>query len=96
MKYTLIVYVFGSHPENFIHCVCYCSVIMLLQWNHPMNNDLYNEYIVRNGCRYRYDPDYDCYYRVYDRSDLTHAQQFGWIYVVAVLSAIAYYVEYLR
>ena len=26
-------------------------------------NELYNEYIDRNGKTYRYDPDYDCYYR---------------------------------
>jgi hypothetical protein len=61
-----------------------------------MNNDQYNEYILKDGRKYRYDPDYDCYYRVYTREDLTHMQQFGWIYVVAVLSAICYYIEYLR
>ena len=61
-----------------------------------MNNDQYNEYILKDGRKYRYDPDYDCYYRVYAREDLTHMQQFGWIYIVAVLSAICYYVEFLR
>lgn len=61
-----------------------------------MNNELYNETIVRNGYTYRYDPDYDCYYRVYTREDLTHMSQFGWIYVIAVLTAICYYVEFLR
>ncbi len=61
-----------------------------------MNNDLYNQSIVKDGKTYRYDPDYDCYYRVYERSDLTHMQQFGWIYVVAILTAIAYWVEFVR
>jgi hypothetical protein len=59
-------------------------------------NDLYNETITRNGRIYRYDPDYDCYYRVCNPRDLTHWNQFGWIYVVAVLSAVCYYVEYVR
>jgi hypothetical protein len=60
-----------------------------------MNNPL-NETIVKNGVTYRYDPDYDCYYRVYACEDLTHLQLYGWIYVVALLAAVAYYVEFLR
>jgi len=59
-----------------------------------MNNP-HNEFIVIDDRRYRYDPDYDCYYRVYSREDLTHLQLYGWIYVVAVLAAVAYYVEFL-
>jgi len=59
-----------------------------------MHND-YNEYIERRGQRYRYDPDYDCYYRVCTREDLTHLNQFGWIYVILVLAAVCYYVQYL-
>ena len=41
---------------------------------------------------YQYDPDYDCYYRICTPEDLTHWNQFGWIYVCAVLTVIAYYV----
>ena len=59
-------------------------------------NDSYNELIERRGKQYRYDPDYDCFYRVHDTSDLTHWQAFGWIYVTSVLCAIAFYVEFLR
>ena len=59
-------------------------------------NEPYTETITRNGATYRYDPDHDCYYRVYTREDATHWNQFGWIYVLAILSAICYYVEYLR
>jgi hypothetical protein len=58
-------------------------------------NDLYNETIERRGCVYRYDPDYDCYYRVHNLNP-THWSQFGWIYVCAVFTAIAYWVEFLR
>lgn len=59
-------------------------------------NDLYNETIVKNGNTYRYDPDYDCYYRVYTRKDLTHMNQFGWIYVTALLCAVCYYAEFIH
>ena len=52
--------------------------------------------IDKDGRKYRYDPEYDCWYRVFAREDLTHMSQFGWIYVTAVLCAICYYVEYLR
>jgi len=61
-----------------------------------MKLDPHSEHIIRNGYQYRYDADYDCYYRVYTREDLTHMNQFGWIYVTAILTAICYYVEFLR
>ena len=48
-----------------------------------------------NG-RYRYDAEYDCYYRVYESGDLTHLSQFGWIYVCAVLTAICFYVTLVK
>jgi len=60
-----------------------------------MNNDLYNEYIVRSGRKYRYDPDYDCYYPVREPEEYTHLSQFGWVYVTLLLSAVAYYIEYV-
>jgi hypothetical protein len=34
-----------------------------------MDNDLYNISIEQNGKQYRYDPDYDCYYRVFTRDE---------------------------
>jgi hypothetical protein len=57
-------------------------------------NDLYNETIERRGKIYHYDPDTDTYYVRYAARG--HWDQFGWIYVVAVLSVICYYLEYLR
>jgi hypothetical protein len=62
-----------------------------------MNNQL-NEYIDKDGKLYRYDPDYDCYYRVFTRdeyADLPHWDKHSWIYVIVALCAIAYYVEFL-
>jgi hypothetical protein len=63
-----------------------------------MNNQL-NEYIDKDGKLYRYDPDYDCYYRVFARdeyADLPHWSKYNWLYVIAVLAAICYYVEFLQ
>ena len=57
-------------------------------------NDSYNETITRNGKTYYYDPDHDCYYSRYDPSG--HWADWAWVYVIVVLSAIAYYAEYLR
>jgi hypothetical protein len=59
-----------------------------------MDND-HNLIITPKG-QYVYDPDYDCYYRVCTREDLTHWNQFGWIYVIAILSAVCFYVERLH
>ena len=57
-------------------------------------NDLYNETVTRNGRVYHYDPDHDVYYsRSIDESVFS---QWAWVYVVVVLGAICYYVEYLR
>lgn len=59
-------------------------------------NNLYEQYIYdEQGRKYRYDPDYDCYYRVHDTSNLGHMQQFGWIYATAILCAVCYYVEFI-
>ena len=62
-------------------------------------NDSYNHTIQKNGREYRYDPDYDCFYRVYTRDEyveLPHWDKYSWLYCIAVLCAIAYYAEYLR
>jgi hypothetical protein len=56
-----------------------------------MNNDLYNETIVRRGRTYHYDPDTDTYYC---RSNETAISKYSWIVCVLVLAAICYYVEY--
>jgi len=58
-------------------------------------NDEYLHYIVHKGKQYRYDPDYDCFYRVYSSSELTHWQTYGWIYTITILAALAFYIEFL-
>jgi hypothetical protein len=40
--------------------------------------------------QYRYDPDYDCYYRVYTDEDLTPWDRWGWLAVIGLLTAIVY------
>jgi hypothetical protein len=63
-----------------------------------MNNQ-YNELILKDGKQYHYDPDYDCYYRVYSRDEyhrLSHWSKYNWLYVIAVLTAICYYVEFIH
>jgi hypothetical protein len=63
-----------------------------------MNNP-HNELILTDGKQYRYDPDYDCYYRVYSREEyveLPHWDKYSWLYCVAVLAAICFYVEYIH
>jgi hypothetical protein len=59
-----------------------------------MMNDLYNETVERRGHIYHYDPDTDTYYRRYQPQSL--ADKFGWIILIVVMSAVAYYVEFLR
>ena len=56
-------------------------------------NDLYNETIIREGKTYRYDPDYDCYYRVKSIEELSHWDTYGWIYCVLALTVMCYVVE---
>ncbi len=41
-----------------------------------------------DGHIYRHDPDYDCYYRVYNQQDLTVWNQYGWILVIAGLAIL--------
>jgi len=58
-----------------------------------------NHTVQKDGKYYRYDSDYDCFYRVYTRdeyNEFPHWDKYSWIYVVLFLSAIAYYVEYVR
>jgi len=48
------------------------------------------EEVVKDGKTYKYDADYDCYYREYTREELSHWDNYGWIYVIIVLSVICY------
>jgi hypothetical protein len=62
-------------------------------------NQLHNDYIDRHGHQYRYDPDYDCYCRVCSPEEyaaLSHWSKHSWLYVIALLAAICYYVEFLQ
>ena len=54
-------------------------------------NELYNEYIERNGKLYRYDPDYDCYYAVPVKLSLF--DQYAWIVVTIALAVVCYFVS---
>lgn len=56
-------------------------------------NDLYNETITRNGKIYHYDPDRDIYYAYTEETAISKS---AWVWTVLILSAVAYYVEYLR
>ena len=57
-------------------------------------NDLYTETVTRNGKIYHYDPDRDIYYCRHGGDD--HWTAWAWVFVVVVLGAVCYYVEYLR
>ena len=56
-------------------------------------NELYNETVERNGKTYHYDPDMDIYYSRYEPNG--HWDKYNWIYVIVVLCAVAYYVEFI-
>jgi hypothetical protein len=52
-----------------------------------------NNTIIREGKTYKYHPDSDCYYREYTRKELGHWGTYDWIYVMIILTAVAYYVS---
>jgi len=54
----------------------------------------YTEHEIIRGKRYRYDPDYDAYYRVQESEGAV--SRWLWVFVSLVLAAICYYLEYLR
>jgi hypothetical protein len=48
--------------------------------------------IERDGRLYRYDPDYDCWYRVFrpeEYAELPHMEKYGWLYVCLLCLVIA-------
>ena len=55
-------------------------------------NDLYDKTIEVDGRVYRYDSDYDCYYRVPVK--LNTFDKYAWIVAIVLLSAVCIYVEY--
>ena len=62
-------------------------------------NQLHNDYIDRHGHQYRYDPEYDCYYRVFSPEEyaaLPHWDKYGWIWVTAILVVVCCWVEFIH
>ena len=57
-------------------------------------NELYNRIIEVDDRKYRYDPDYDCYYRVQEWPE-THMNRWGWRYLCAVCLAASFIGVYL-
>lgn len=55
-------------------------------------NDL-DHYITYRGREYRYDPDYDCFYPVRHREELSFWDQWAWIFVTALLAILAYWLS---
>ena len=50
-----------------------------------------NDIITRsNGARYEYDADFDIYRRIPEYHELTHVQQWGWIYVSIILCIVSW------
>ena len=56
-----------------------------------MNNDDNNQIVTIRGREYRYDPDFDAYYRV-QPSEST-ASRYAWIAVVILLSIVCLAIE---
>ena len=64
-----------------------------------MENDEYKDCIQKDGKHYRYDPDYDCFYRIFTRdeyADLPHWEKYGWIWVTLACTIIAAIVTYVK
>ena len=57
-----------------------------------MNNDEYNQIEVIRGKQYRYDPDFDAYYRVQDVEG--PISKWAWIVLCILLAIAAFCLEY--
>lgn len=57
-------------------------------------NELYNKELEIDGRKYRYDPEYDIYYRVHGESSTF--DKYGWIAIMAILIAVVVYLEYFK
>ena len=60
-------------------------------------DDQYKDCISKDGKLYRYDYDYDCWYRVFTHDEynaLPHWDKFGWIWVTVALTVVAAIVTY--
>ena len=45
---------------------------------------MHNEQEIQ-GKLYRYDPEYDCWYRIYNREEISHWDKWSYVYVCAML-----------
>ena len=70
------------------------TTLPLLYTGLYMNNDQYNETEVIRGKLYRYDPDFDAYYRVQEQEG--PISKYAWIVLCIVLAICAYCIEFLR
>ena len=63
--------------------------------NNTMN-DLYNQTETIRGRLYRYDPDQDCWYPTDRYKDMTPLEAWSPLIVLALLCAVAMYLEYFQ
>ena len=56
-----------------------------------MNNEEYNQIVTIRGREYRYDPDFDAYYRVQPLEST--ASRYAWIAVTVLLSILCLAIE---
>ena len=59
-------------------------------------NDLYNQTETIRGRLYRYDPDQDCWYPADRYKDMTPLESWSPLILLALLCALAIYLEYFQ
>ena len=60
--------------------------LLYTSMNEPLDT------VEKNGHLYRYDPDYDCWYRVYRKEDydnMPYWEKYGWLWVCLLCVVIA-------
>jgi hypothetical protein len=57
-----------------------------------MNNDEYNQIEVIRGKQYRYDSDFDAYYRIHEPEH--PISKYAWIVICILLAICAYCIEF--
>lgn len=57
-----------------------------------MNNQDYNQTVLIRGRLYRYDPDFDAYYRVQEQEG--PVSRWAWIALCALLAIVAFCIEF--
>ena len=49
-----------------------------------------NDIVEIEGKRYKYDADYDCYYRIFEEKDMTHWDRWSPIYAIVILGVLCW------